>query len=540
MKFLSRKTLIICASVLMLLWLFFPRYSSRWDIIEDEKMLEGKREYLKNRVHPLRRSAPNILIILADDLSRNDLTIYDKKNGIDTPHIASLAQDGVVFEQALASSPICAPSRAGMLTGRVQNRSGFDSQPMQIYPFFPAYYYAAELFLDTDEMSQVPFGTYPFPSQMKKQGVPHSELFLSEILKEAGFGTALVGKWHLGYGAEQYPTMRGFDHYYGFLEAFSYPDDPDKDDVVSFQHDLFWEKHIWHMKRKGASAIQLNGSVIKEDRHLTDAFTDESIDYIDEHFTENPDTPFFLYSSYNAPHTPFIELKEYYDRFPEIEDENRRIYAAMISHLDEGIGRLIEDLKERGIYDETLIVFASDNGGASYTEATDNGELAGGKMSQFEGGLEIPMIIKWPEEEGFVGLYEPMVSLMDVYSTALAALDLPVPGDRVIDSVNLLPYVRGDHPGDPHQSLFWKSDYNLTLRRGPWKLMLNTYTGSTQLYNLDADRGEYKDLSEEEPELLQELMNELEAKANECLPPMWPRVMDFEIEVHGKKYKFAT
>ncbi|MBN2658541.1 MAG: sulfatase-like hydrolase/transferase [Spirochaetales bacterium] len=540
MKIIRRKTLILAASALLFLWLFIPRYSSKWNIAVDEEMLEGKREYLKNSVAAPGRPSPNILIILADDLSRNDLTIYDKVNGIDTPHIAALAEDGVVFGQALASSPICAPSRAGMLTGRVQNRSGFDSQPMQIYPLFPAYYYAAEIFLDTDEMSQTSFGTYPFPGEMKKQGVPHSEVLLPEILGEAGYGTALIGKWHLGYGAEQYPTMRGFDHFFGFLEAFSYPDDPGKEDVVSYRHDLFWEKHIWSRKRKGPSAIECNGTVIQEDRHLTDAFTEESIDFIDRHLASDPGSPFFLYASYNAPHTPFIELRRYYDRFPDIIDDNRRIYSAMISHLDEGIGRLIEDLKDKGIYDETLIVFSSDNGGASYTEATENGGLAGGKMSQFEGGLEIPLIIKWPAVMEQTGTYEPVVSLMDVYPTVLGALGIPTPQDRILDSVDLLPYVGGEKDGEPHGSLFWKSDYNLTLRKGPWKLMVNTDRGSARLYNLDRDRGEYHDLSAEEPELMGTMMEELNAKAGECLPPLWPRVMDFEIEVHGKKYKFAT
>lgn len=540
MRIIRKKTLIISAGILLLLWLMIPRYSHKWDIVVDEKMLEGKREYLKNRTDVARKSSPYILIILADDLSRNDLALYDKVNGIKTPNIESLAQDGVVFDQALASSPICAPSRAGMLTGRVQNRSGFDSQPMQLYPLFPAFYYGAKIFLDTDQMSMVNFGTYPFPSQMKKQGVPHSEIFLSELLSEVGYRTALIGKWHLGYGKEQYPTARGFDHFYGFLEAFSSYDDPDKEDVVSHQLDLFWEKHIWNKKRKGPSAIELNGEIINEDRHLTDVFTEESIDYMEEQLSTDPESPFFLYTSYNAPHTPYIELKEYYDRFPNIEDDNRRIYLAMISHLDDGIGELIKYLKDKGIYDETLIVFASDNGGASYTKATDNGELAGGKMSQFEGGLEIPMIVKWPKDSEQTSRYEPMVSLMDVYSTVLASVKIPTVEDRTLDGVDLLPYVNGESDGVPHKSLFWKSDYNLTLRKGPWKLMLNTDSGSAQLYNLEEDRGEYYDLSEEKPELMKEMMEELKIKTDECLPPLWPRVMDFEIEVHGKKYKFAT
>ena len=531
---------MISALVLFLSWLLLPRFSYKWNIKEDELMTEGKSEYLKNRINNRGSKPPNILIILADDLGRNDLALYDQINGVDTPHIEALASEGVAFSEALASSPICSPSRAGMLTGRVQNRSGFDSQPMQIYPIFPLYYYAAEFLFDFDEMSQVPFGTYPTPKEMRKQGIPQSEIILSEVLSHSGYSTSIFGKWHLGYNEEQHPLTRGSDHFYGFLEAFSYFDNPDKDDVVSFEHDLFWEKHIWNKKRKGPSAIQVNGEVVSEDRHLTDAITEETLDYIKHQQESQLDTPFFVYASYNAPHTPFQELKEYYDRFPEIEDENRRIYCAMISHLDDSVGKLIGGLEEMGIRDNTLIIFSSDNGGASYTEATENGELAGGKMSQFQGGLEVPLNMSLPGVIPTNQNYDATVSLMDIYTTALSAAQIPLAEDRIYDGINLIPYINGEDERDPHDSLFWKSGFNLSFRRGPWKLMMNSETGESQLYNLDQDRGEYIDVAEENPEILKSLIDELEKKSLECKPPLWPRVMDFEIEVHGKKYKFAT
>lgn len=527
--------------LLALVWLFFPRLSTRWNIKEDEVLLKGKEDYLKDlsaSAQPSKR--PNILIILADDLSPKDLAFLDPVHGIETPRLEELARSGVTFTDASASSPICSPSRAGMLTGRIQNRSGFDSQPMQIYPFFPLYYYAAEFFLDTDEMVQVKYSSYPFYSQLKKQGVPQSELMLQEILGAGGYETALIGKWHLGYGEEQHPLNRGFDRYYGFLEAFSYFDDPDKEDVVSFQHDLFWEKHIWSKERKGPSAIEDQGEIIEEDRHLTDAIAGESLEFLRRHAASGTDDPFFLYSSFSAPHTPFQELREYYDRFPYVEDENKRIYYAMISHLDDAVGQIIDELDRLGLRENTLVFFASDNGGASYTEATENGILAGGKMSQFQGGLEVPFLMSWPGVVPREMSFDHPVTLMDIFSTTLAAAGYELPADRIIDGVDLIPYAADLQSGEPHRSLFWKSDFNLTLRRGPWKLMVNRKSGEYQLYHLEEDRGEYRDLSDSYPDLVEELLREIQDYDEQCKPPLWPRVMDFEIEVHGKTYRFAT
>jgi arylsulfatase A-like enzyme len=529
------RLLILVATV----WLFFPRFSSQWNLKEDEGRLKGKDDYLKKTAQKSSAN-PNILIILADDLSRNDLALYDPVHGIAAPHIEELAAGGTLFTDASAGSPICSPSRAGMLTGRMQNRYGFDSQPMQIYPVFPAYYQSAQWFLDTDEMHQVPFGTYPYPWEKKKQGVPQSELMLPEILKSKGYDTALMGKWHLGYGESQHPNSRGFDQFYGFLEAFTYYDDPDKEEVVFIRHDLFWEKHIERMKRKGASAIQRNGKKIKEDRHLTDAITEETLAYIKNQQESAPEKPFFVYASYNAPHTPFQELKEYYDLYDYVDDPNRRIYLAMIHHFDQAVGELMDGLEEMGLRENTLILFASDNGGASYTLATENGDLAGGKMSQFQGGLEIPMIISWPGRVPEGKSFNEMVSLMDFFTTSLEATGLPLPTDRPYDGVDLIPYLTGQNNGLPHESLYWQSGFNHSLRRGIWKLMTDDHSGENRLYNLKDDRGEYHDVSEEFPQVLKEMIDLKNEYNSQCLPPLWPRVMDFDIEVHGRVYSFAT
>lgn len=534
----KKKLLTLSILLLFSLWLLFPRISKDWDIIEDDALLSGKDKYLNS----LSRSSgsPNIIIIMADDLGRNDMALYDEVHGFQTPNLDALAESGVTFTDANASSPVCAPSRAGMLTGRIQNRYGFDSQPMQIYPTFPLLYYSFKYLVDTDEMHPVPLGTFPSKKEMEKQGVPQSELYLQEILKKAEYSTALIGKWHLGYGESQHPLNRGFDRFYGFLEAFTFFADPHDEGIVSYEHDLFWEKHIWNKKRKGPSAIQKDAVVIDEKRHLTDAITEESLEYIEAHLVENPDTPFFLYTAYNAPHTPFQELRKYYDMFPEIKDENRRVYAAMIRHLDDGIGELLQGLDNLGLRENTLIIFASDNGGASYTLATENGDLAGGKLSQFEGGLEIPMLMSWPRHIPQGVEYDKPVTLIDVYSTVLEAVNLKAPSDRTVDSVNLIPYVLGDIEEEPHEALFWKSGFNLSIRREGWKLMFNKNNGEYQLYNIKLDRAESQDLSSQYPEKAKQLLQEALELESQCKPAMWPRVMNFEVEVNGKKYLFAT
>ncbi|MDC7233120.1 MAG: sulfatase-like hydrolase/transferase, partial [Spirochaetales bacterium] len=188
---MKRKKVLTLVTVGMIsLWLLFPRYSREWAIREDTNLLKGKQDYLNALSR--RRNAPNILIILADDLGRNDLALYDDVSGFKTPHIEALAASGVCFTDASASSPVCAPSRAGILTGRIQNRYGFDSQPMQLYPVFPLLYYSFKYLVNTDEMHPVPLGTFPTPKEMKKQGVPQGELYLQEILNQADYATALT------------------------------------------------------------------------------------------------------------------------------------------------------------------------------------------------------------------------------------------------------------------------------------------------------------------------------------------------------------
>ncbi len=277
--------------------------SSDWNIVTDESALRYKQSYLQairqRSDHP---EHPNVLLIVADDLGKHDISLYGH-SPLATPNIDRLGQQGLMFAEAYASAAICAPSRAGLLTGRYQNRFGFESQPMQRYIRNRLEYLVFRHLIETDEMRPIHYPDYPTADNYAKQGLPNSEITLGEIFQASGYQTALIGKWHLGYGADNHPLNFGFDYQYGFLEAFSLYAAEDDPRVVNHHHDLFWEKHIWNQQRSGPSAIECNGKAIDENRYLTDAIVEEAKAFIAS--AQQNNKPFFAYLPFSAPHTPF-------------------------------------------------------------------------------------------------------------------------------------------------------------------------------------------------------------------------------------------
>ncbi|MCK5737253.1 MAG: sulfatase-like hydrolase/transferase, partial [Spirochaetaceae bacterium] len=403
-----------------------------------------------------------------------------------TPNIDSIGLDGISYSQAYSSAPICSPSRAGLLTGRYQNRYGFDSQPMTQYAGSMLEYLVFKYFINTKPMYPIKNKSIPNPDQIERQGMPPTEILLSEALSASGYHCDAVGKWHLGYGELQHPDNRGFDSFFGFIDAFSYFINPDQPGVESWQFEEFSEKHIWKQKRDGYSAVQRDGLVVQEKEHLTDAFAREAVERI--HAGSSSDDPFFLYLPFSAPHTPFQALSEYTSRFSHIEDPRKRIYYALISQLDDAVGRILIALDETGESENTLVIFSSDNGGATYTGATGNDPLRGGKMSHFEGGLSVPLMMRWPEriEKGLTD--NSAVIQMDLFNTIMSSADIPLPADRVMDGIDLLDSVQVNN--SDIRPLFWRSDYNHIVQYGKWKLMMNDKDGKTWLYNIVEDREE--------------------------------------------------
>ncbi|MCP4628714.1 MAG: sulfatase-like hydrolase/transferase, partial [bacterium] len=253
---------------------------------------------------------PNIVLILADDLGYCDTNLYECRD-VKTPNIHSITENGVSFTDGYVTAALCSPSRAGMMTGRYQNRFGFEHN-----------------------------AGGPLRAHSEHLGLPVSELTMADHMKKAGYATACIGKWHLGSQPEFYPTRRGFDEFFGFLPGAHIYTDPSLPGVINepgFKFDILaFAEEMWH-KWQPEMSIMRGETPVEEPEYLTDAFTREALDFIER----KKNDPFFLYLPYNAPHTPLQPARKYYDRFPYIKDEKKRIFAAMVSAVDDGVGKVL-------------------------------------------------------------------------------------------------------------------------------------------------------------------------------------------------------
>jgi len=500
----------------------------RWEITPDTSLLQGKANYLANVAASKPATRPNILLILADDLGKYDISHYGRLP-VQTPHIDALAHAGVRFDNAYATAAICAPSRAALLTGRYQNRFGFESQPMQRYVRNLGEFLGFRYVINTDAMQPFLSDAYPTEQQLLAQGLPSSEITLADAFQAAGYHTGIIGKWHLGYAAGNHPHAFGFDYQYGFMEAFTlYADEADPS-IENHYHDLFWEEHIWSMRRTGASAITRDSKTISEERYLTDAIVEETKAFIGR--ANDSARPFFAFVPFSAPHTPFQARKDDLDTIDGAADQNQRVYLAMIKRLDWALGELMQYLEGTDQIDNTIVVFTSDNGGAAYTGATDNGPLRAGKFTQFQGGLEVPLFVRWGSIVPPRQVSQPVL-LTDLYATLLTAAGLPLAKDRTYDSLNLL-----SHPAA--RPIFWRSDFNRAARDGNWKLLHNKHGDSVLLYDLSNDPGELNNVAADNTEIVRKLMTALDDWEQELAPPLWPRVMNYLFEDAQGEHWFA-
>ncbi|MBI4579863.1 MAG: sulfatase-like hydrolase/transferase, partial [Planctomycetes bacterium] len=323
---------------------------------------------------------PNIVLIVADDLGYADLGCQGAKD-IATPSIDSLAAGGVRFTNGYVSCPVCSPTRAGLLTGRYQQRFGHEfnpGPPARAEPHF---------------------------------GLPLTEKTIADDLKTAGYVTGMVGKWHLGYQPKFHPTKRGFDEFFGFPGgAHSYVD----------------------AKADPANLIYRGTTPVDEKEYLTDAFAREAAAFVARHAKER----FFLYLPFNAVHSPLQAPDKYKERFASINDPKRQTMAAMLSAMDDAVGAVLKELRDRGIFENTLIFFISDNGGPTPGNASRNTPLSGFKAQVWEGGIRVPYLIQWPGRVPAGRVYEQPVIALDILPTAVAAAGGSVPADRKLDGVN--------------------------------------------------------------------------------------------------------
>jgi len=468
---------------------------------------------------------PNVVLILADDLGWNDLTFGGggvAGGTVPTPRIDSIAAAGVSFVNGYAANGTCAPSRAALMSGRYGTRFGFEFTPTP-----PGMGTLIGLMANESSARLRP----PVPGEggaslaYEDMGMPASEITIAELLSQHGYHTAHIGKWHLGRTHGMAPEDQGFDESLLMASGLYLPeDDPN---VVNAKQDFDpIDRFLWRAMRFAASFN--GGDAFAPAGYLTDYYTDEAVQVIEA----NKDRPFFLYLSHWAPHTPLQATKQDYDALSHIELHRERVYAAMIRALDRSVGRVLDALRERGLEENTLVIFTSDNGGAGYIGLPDvNDPFRGWKITLFEGGIHVPYFLKWPARIAPGTTVAHPVHHFDAFATAAAAAAAPLPEDRKIDGVDLLPFARGEAEGPPHEALFWRSGASQSALVDGWKLNVSDPPGRRWLFDLRTDPNERRDLSAERPAKLAELERALAAHNAEQLPSQWPSGGSFAINI---------
>ena len=447
---------------------------------------------------------PNIILIVADDLGYNDISTFG--GGIvQTPSIDRLAKEGAVFKQSYSGASTCAPSRAMMMTGRYPTRTGFEFTPT------PAGMGKAVSLIGGGMDNNLPPSFYDEAMEANQplyelKGLPPEEITIAETLKDSGYYTAHIGKWHLGNDNGMAPHEQGFDDSLLMASGLYLPEDDLNVVNAKIPFDPI-DKFLWKAMTYSNSFNSGDDDRFKPKGYLTDYWTDESINVI----KANKNRPFFLYLAHWGPHTPLQATREDYDAVGDIQPHRKRVYAAMIRAIDRSVGRVLDTLDQEGLADNTLVMFTSDNGGAGYIGIPEvNQPFRGWKITMFEGGLRVPMMIKWPSKITAGKVVDTPVAHIDVMPT-LAAAAATQSKAAEIDGVNLLPLVtrQGDQSWD-RETLFWQNGHYQVVRHGDWKLQVNDRpTDGLQywLFDLAKDPTEQNNLAT----VRQDKVNELNA-----------------------------
>jgi arylsulfatase A-like enzyme len=410
---------------------------------------------------------PNIVLILADDLGYAGLSVQGSKD-VPTPNIDSIAANGVRFTDGYVTCPICAPTRAGLLTGRYQQRFGFETNP------------GPEAYAD------------------EEFGLPLGQPTLAERLKPLGYATGMFGKWHLGYKPELTPPRRGFDEFFGFLSGAN--------------------NYVPAAGRQ-RNPILRGMEVAQEKEYFTDALAREAVAFIEKRRAD----PFFLYLPFNAVHAPLEAVSKYLDRFTAISNERRRTYAAMTAAMDDAVGRVLDALRRLNLEEDTLVFFLSDNGGPTPQTTSSNAPLRGYKGQVLEGGIRVPFLLQWKGRVPAGRVYRNPVISLDIHATALIAAGAEIRPQWNLDGVSLLPFLTGNNPGKPHERLYWRFHQQHAIRQGDWKLVTASGRPRPQLFNLAEDVGESKDLAAAMPGKAKELAAAWQAWNAQLQDPKWMR-----------------
>jgi arylsulfatase A-like enzyme len=472
---------------------------------------------------------PNIILILADDMGYNDITF----NGggiagglVPTPNIDSIGHDGVDFRNGYDGNATCAPSRATIMTGRYATRFGFEFTPAPVAfqrmvgtEADPGSIVKPSFF--GDRVKDMPPGTTKGADAANHLSVPRNELFIAALLKSRGYHTLHFGKWHLGGGKGARPEDKGFDESLGFMAGASMYLPENAPDVENSKQP--WDAIDRFLWPNLPYQVQFNGSKMFAPKgYMTDYLTDEAIKAI----VANRNRPFFMYFTPNAIHTPLQAPRADFDALGQIKGHRLRVYGAMMRDLDRNIGRLLQTLKEQGLDKNTLVIFTSDNGGAGYIGLPEiNRPYRGWKATFFEGGIHSPFFMRWPNAIPANTHFPYPVGHIDIFATAAAAAGAALPNDRVIDGVDLVPYVTGKASGRPHETMFWRSGQYEVVLDGDWKLQISAALHKKWLYNLAADPTEQHDLAMTEPERVRAMTAMMAAQDAQSVKPLWPSLL---------------
>ncbi|MEL6324791.1 MAG: sulfatase [Pseudomonadota bacterium] len=479
---------------------------------------------------------PNIIFILADDLGINDISTFGggvADGRVPTPHIDRLAADGAVFTNAYSGTGTCAPSRAMLMTGRYPTRTGFEFTPTpdgmgRIVSMF------------SNDMT--PRGTLPPVTWNRSrsnegptysdQGLPGEEITIAEVLKESDYHTVHIGKWHLGRADPFRAVSQGFDESLLMASGLFLPEDDPNTVNAKLDFDPI-DIFLW-ARMQYAADFDRAGETITDDwfepgGYLTDYWTDEALKVIEA----NKSRPFFLYLAHWGVHTPLQATREDYEAVGDIQPHRLRVYAAMIRALDRSVGRIMDKLEAEGLAENTIIVFSSDNGGAGYIGVPDvNAPYRGWKITLFEGGIRVPLFVKWPQRIAPGTTIEDPVAHIDVMPTLAAAAGAELPTDRIIDGRNLLAAATG--AGDierPNDAIFWSSGFYKVVRAGDWKLQVNEKQGMAWLFDLAEDPTEAVNLAEDRPEKRAELEALITEHYRDARPPLYSHTLESPIRL---------
>ena len=434
------------------------------------------------QLNAIAQKKPNIILLFADDAGYADFGFQGSKD-LKTPNLDKLAKSGVIFNQGYVTDAVCGPSRAGLLTGKYQQRFGYE------------------------EINVVGFMSKNSGLNGEDMGLPLDEVTMADYLKQQGYKTALYGKWHQGDADRYHPMKRGFDEFYGFRGGdrsyFAY-----KDKLADDHKDKMMENGF--------------GNFEEPNGYATDIFADKAIDFIER----NKENPFFIMLSFNAVHTPLESKQDDLDKFPNLTG-NRKELAAMTLALDRACGNVFKKLKELGLDENTIIVFTNDNGGPSDKNASINTPLSGTKSNHLEGGIRVPFVMSWPKHIKKNSTYNYPISTFDLLPTFFAAAGGDIKELKDIDGVNLMPFIQGENKERPHQTLFWKKETRVAYRDGDLKL-IRFPDRPAMLFDISKDIAEEHNLANKYPDIVKKMYKEIFAWELTLERPLWLLKREYE------------